>query len=420
MKNREPDPAHGSWFLRDERPCRPSNYLEVGTDLPRPEAPEGATSRLVSSSVLFITSTSGNQKSRRVGAGGAESTGGRLEVSNQAPASATRLFARSVGVYIAEADGCPIVRRGFWEGPMEPQQPTPVVAWEPPPTQEAPRREGEPVGALHNNRSPSTFTLGDAITTGFGLVAKPTFVVPVLIIGVVVNAIVSAIVQPLIPSQIGSGSTISSEQVTGILRGAFSTVILSIIGSILINLYGQIWTVEATSGSLPSVDRVIGLAAKRWLGIIGTGITVGVISIGLLIVSFIVMALAFVALGNLGLLVLLALIVVDIWVGARLSMAGWLAAEGLPIADSIAGSWQITRNNLLRIIGWGIGYGIVFAIVGGIVGIILSFVPVIGPGISETISLALGYGAGVTLYRRTQAAARPPVATTEAPAAATA
>lgn len=303
---------------------------------------------------------------------------------------------------------------------MEPQQPTPVVAWEPPKAEQPAPRAGEPVGALHGNRSPGTFTLGDAITTGFSLVGKPTFIIPVLIVGVVVNVIVSAVVEPLIPATIAPGSAISSEQVAGILRGVFGSVILSIIGSILINLYGQIWAVEATSGPLPAVDRVVGLAAQRWLGILGTGVSVAVITIGIIVASFVVMALAFAALGNLGVLVFFAVIVFDIWVGARLSMAGWLAAEGHPIAASINGSWQITQGNLLRIIGWGIGYGIVFGIVGFAVGLILAFVPAVGPGIADTIQVALGYGAGVTLYRRTQAAARPPVTTSEEPAPATA
>ena len=44
------------------------SYLEVGTDLPPPSAPKGATSRRVSSIVLFIRSTSVTTSQRR-GAG---------------------------------------------------------------------------------------------------------------------------------------------------------------------------------------------------------------------------------------------------------------------------------------------------------------------------------------------------------------
>ena len=79
---------------------------------------------------------------------------------------------------------------------MEPQEPVPPVSWEMPPEPPAPR-SGEPTGALHNHRSPSTFTIGDALTTGFGLVAKPTFIIPVLILGIIINTVVGLLIGPL-------------------------------------------------------------------------------------------------------------------------------------------------------------------------------------------------------------------------------
>ena len=290
---------------------------------------------------------------------------------------------------------------------MEPQQPAPTVSWEPPP-QAPPPREGEPIGALHNNRPPSTFTLGDAISTGFGLVAKPSFIVPVLAIGIVVNFVVELAFRPFVNSTINPSTGLGPQQISALMGPLLVSLLLGIVGGILVNLYGQIWAVEATSGPLPQPDRVLSLAGGRWVGVIGTGIAVAVIMIVLLFGMVILAGISAAALGNLSILVFLAIAVVAIWISARLSMAGWLAADGLSISNSINGSWRITQGNVLRIVGWGLAYGIVFAIVGMILTAILAFVPTIGPAIAQSLSIAFGYGAGVTLYRRTQAAASPP------------
>jgi hypothetical protein len=296
--------------------------------------------------------------------------------------------------------------------PQQPAQPAPVVNWETPAAPPPPPRTGEVTGALFANRSPSTLTLGDAFTTAFNVIRKPMFVGPLLVIGVTVNGIVDAALGPLISQSVASGATpgatLSAGDVQNMVGGFLAALVVGIIGGILINLYGQIWVVEASSGPLPTIDNVVSVVGRRWIGVIGTGIVVGLISLALIFGLVIIGGLAYAALGNLGILVVLALIVVFIWVAARLSMAGWLAAEGRSISESIAGSWLITNGNLLRIIGWGIAYGIAFAIISAILGAVLSFVPYVGSGIASTVSLALGYGAGVTLFRRTQAAAMPP------------
>lgn len=288
--------------------------------------------------------------------------------------------------------------------PQEPAQPAPVVSWETP-AAPPPPRAGEVTGALFANRSPSTLTLGDAFSTAFSVITKPMFVVPLLVIGVIVNAVVDAAFGPMISQGVSPDGTLAPGDVQGMISGFLGAIAVGIIGGILINLYGQIWVVEASSGPLPTIDAVVNVAGRRWIGVIGTGIVVGLISLALIFGLVIIGGLAVAALGEIGILVILALIVVFAWIAARLSMAGWLAAEGRSVSDSISGSWLITNGNLLRIIGWGIAYGVVFAIVSAIIGAVLSFVPYVGSGIAQTISLALGYGAGVTLFRRTQAAA---------------
>lgn len=294
---------------------------------------------------------------------------------------------------------------------MDPQQPTPTVEWAPPEAA-TPPKSGEPVGALHNNRPPSTFTIGDAITTGIGLVGKPSFIVPVLAIGIVVNFVIELALRPFITTTFDPAARLGADQLGALAGPIIISILLGIVGGILINLYGQIWAVQATSGPLPQPGSVFALAGSRWVGVIGTGIAVAILMIGLFLVLLLVTGAITAALGNAGILAFLAMLVGVIWVSARLSMAGWLAADGLSISNSINGSWRITSGNTLRIIGWSLGYGLVFAIIGAILAAILAFVPTIGPAIAQSISLAFGYGAGVTLYRRTQAAASPPARTT--------
>jgi hypothetical protein len=298
----------------------------------------------------------------------------------------------------------------------------PVVHWETSPSGGQGDATGLGTGELLHGRAAGSLTLSDAITTGFTVVSKPTFILPILVIGVVVNTVVSAVFSPIITSTVGSGQAgdLSGAQIGSFVGAAFASVILAIIGGVLLNLYGQIWAVAATSGPLPSVGAVFEALGGRWISMIGTGIVVGVIGIGLLLAVILVSAITGAIVGALGILVALAGVVLSIWVGARLSQASWLAASGASVSEAINGSWKITENNLLRIIGWGIAYGIVFAIIGVVLSAILGLVPVIGPAIAQSINAAFGYGAGVVLFRRTQAAAAVPVPSTEAPAASSA
>ena len=290
--------------------------------------------------------------------------------------------------------------------PAQPASSEPAVAWQPS-AQGGGHAGGPGTGALFNNRPAASLTLGDAITTGFTIVSKPTFIVPILVIGLVVNAVVSLLFTPVLNAVTPSTTTGDlSGFNTGALAGAVvGSVIFGIIGGILLNLYGQIWAVSASSGPLPTTNDVIALMSQRWAGIIATGLVVGAITVVLLLVYLFVMVLTFAAAGVLGLLVMVAGAVGLAWVGAKLSMSGWLAAEGANVGDAINGSWKITQGNLLRIVGWGFAYGILFGIVAGVLGAVLGLVPVLGPAIAQAIGSALGYGGGVTLYRRTQAAA---------------
>src|SRR4051812_23512009 len=305
--------------------------------------------------------------------------------------------------------------------PSEPEQPAqpsePVVQWQPS-TDEGTHAPGPGTGALFNNRPAASLKLLDAITTGFTVLSKPSFIGPVLLLGLIVNVLVSLVFTPVVRTVTPATSTtgVPAFDTGAAVGAAFGSITLAILGGVILNLYAQIWAAAASSGPLPTVGQVLELLKARWGGIIGTGLVVAGILIGLLIALVLVVGVSLAVLPPLGFLVLLAGVIGYAYVSSRLSMAGWLAASGGSVSESVNGSWRITEHNLLRIIGWSLAYGIVFAIVAGILGAILGLVPGVGPPVGQAIGWALGYGGGVTLFRRPRAA---PAMAPAAPATAT-
>jgi membrane-anchored glycerophosphoryl diester phosphodiesterase (GDPDase) len=121
--------------------------------------------------------------------------------------------------------------------------------------------------------------------------------------------------------------------------------------------------------------------------------------VGMLTVAFLAEGLV----AGLAILLVIVALVVGVWLTARLTMAGWLAAEGRSIRESLRGSWRMSQGHVGRIVGWQIAFGLLFGLFAFVLGELLSVVPYVGSGVTEAISLALGYGAGVVLYRRVQA-----------------
>jgi hypothetical protein len=264
---------------------------------------------------------------------------------------------------------------------------------------------------LYGGRPARELTLTDAIMTGFRMAMQPNFVIPIMVIGVIVNAIVYAALVPLV-----TGLIVGDEDASGILSGGLvlsgivGAVVAGAIGGIVVNLYGQVWATMASVGEPPTMQAAFARVAERWVAILGAGIVVAVVGLGIFVAGGILAA----ALGTVGILLLLVAVVLAIYVGARLSLAGWLAADGMAAMDAVRSSWEISASRVLLIIGWGLAAGIVFGIVGGILGAILGLIPLIGQPIATTIGVAFGYGSGVTIYRKVTAT---PEAATAAPVA---
>ena len=251
--------------------------------------------------------------------------------------------------------------------------------------------------ALFGGKSSSQLTLSDALMVGFRTVMQPNFIIPIIVIGAIVNVIVIAAIVPIVTSLVLGGATGDTPGIGGaIVASILGAVIATIVGGLILNLYGQVWATMASVGDAPTVKDAFERVKVRWVGMLGAGIITGAITLGIMIVGGILAAI----LGALGALVLIVAVVAAVYIGARLSMSGWLAADGAAAMDAIKASWALTQGKLLLVVGWGFVFAVVFGIIGAIISTVLGIVPVVGPALSQAIVSAFGFGAGVSLYRK--------------------
>lgn len=250
--------------------------------------------------------------------------------------------------------------------------------------------------ALFGGKSPEELTLTEAITVGLKMVLQPNFVIPILVIGAVINVVLIAAIIPIIIGIMVPSTTESAVFSGAIITGIVGAVFAGIIGGLLLNLYGQVWATMASVGEAPTMQAAFNRVGERWMSILGAGIIAGLATAGILLLGGIIGAI----LGAVGILVILVAAVIAIYVGARLSMAGWLAADGSAAMVAVQTSWAMTQGRLLLIVGWGLAFAIVFGIIGAIIGAILGIIPLIGPALAQTATSAFGFGAGVSLYRK--------------------
>ena len=263
-----------------------------------------------------------------------------------------------------------------------------------------------PHSALFGSVKPANLTLSNAIEAAFKALGKVSFIGPILVISVVINAIIElAIGDTLRSMTLTPGTRPTMADLNRILQAAGVSFIVTFLGGVLVSIYGQVWAVAASVGPFPTVGETFALAGRRWISILGAVLLVSVVSFGLVALAVLLLvviagfsqAIAFGA--------SVGLIIVFIYVAARFGMAAWLAADGQSAIASVQTSWRMTENQVLRIVGWSLAYGLLIALLAGALGALLRPLPLIGTGIAQGITLALGYAAAVTLYRRTQAGA---------------
>ena len=275
----------------------------------------------------------------------------------------------------------------------------------PPPPSPPPAGQG-----LFRGVPPMSLSLGTAIEVACRALAKPAFVVPIFAISIVINAVTEILLGPTLEQfqSLSSGARPSIDDINQLLGALGVSLAISLVGGVVAAIYGTVWAVAASVGPFPTFGETLALVGRRWARVLGASLLVGAITVVALVAGVVVVAILGQLSAAVGFGVAVGLIVALVWLVARLYMTSWLAADGLGVSASLRGSWQITEGGVLRIIGWTFAYGLLFALISGAAGIVLGRIPYVGQGIATGFTLALSYGAGVTLFRRTQASAAPP------------
>ncbi len=277
----------------------------------------------------------------------------------------------------------------------------------PPPAMPPEPAAPPPTSGLFGAVQPRDLSLGTAIEVGFRTLGKPAFIGPILAISVVINAIIELTLLPVISRSITFTPSGRPElgDLSALLGALGVTLVVSLIGGLFVAVYGQVWAAAASVGPLPTVGETLRLVGRRWIGVLGASLLVGLMTFGLVAAGAAVIVILAGISDAIAFGVAVGLVIVFVWFVARLFMASWLAADGVGVIASVQASWRLTEGSVLRIVGWSIAYGLLFALLAGALGAVLGQVPLVGAGIGQGIALALGYGAGVTLYRKTQATA---------------
>ena len=273
-----------------------------------------------------------------------------------------------------------------------------------------------PTSALFGSIEPRNLGLGTAIEVAFKALAKPAFVGPLLVISVMINAVLEVAFAPLMRSLTTTpGAQPTIEDLNAILGAAGVAFVVSIIGSTIAAIYGTVWAAAASVGPFPTIGEALSLVRRRSAGVLGAAILVSLIQLGLIALGAVVL----IVLGQINRAITfgvgVGLVIVFVWLAVRLYMTPWLAADGAGVTASVRGSWRMTEGGALRILGWTIAFSLLFGLLAAAIWLVLGRVPFIGSGIGQGLTLALTYGAGVTLYRRTQASATPAATVPGAP-----
>jgi len=152
--------------------------------------------------------------------------------------------------------------------------------------------------------------------------------------------------------------------------------------------------VSIVAGWFLLANAIAGLRATevtlRWVVSAGLRAFVADMLVALVLVGLLLLS---VSLGVAGLVVLLAAFPVLIYAAIRLQLWSLAIFDGNTIDGGARASWGLTRNAVLRALGWGaaiFGLGLIVAVVDGLIGFALGGVPVIGRAVASAIETAFG------------------------------
>jgi len=252
--------------------------------------------------------------------------------------------------------------------------------------------------ALTQGKKGKALSFGDYLTTGVRSLFTPAFSLPIIVLGIAVSYVVKLTLGSAINS--GLASTGSTDANIGAIGSGLA---IAFVTGLFINVYGQVYAVMATaSAKMPTIGEAASTAVSRWLNVLAAGLLGALCTVGILVVGLLVVTAGAASLGSqAGSGLLLVFGFVFVYMMLRLGQAGWFAADGMGPVDALKASWSKTQGSLWRIFGWSIGGGIVFSIIGLVLGMIVGALPVeIADPVKTGISLCFTYGSGAVMYRR--------------------
>ena len=175
----------------------------------------------------------------------------------------------------------------------------------------------------------------------------------------------------------GSAGQIDPAELPRLMAGPFAVGVVSVVA-------GWFLLANAIAG-LRANEVTLGWVLSAGLRAFMADMLVALVLVGLLLVS--------VSIGVAGLLVILAAFPLLIYGAIRLQLWSLAIYDGTTIGGGARTSWGLTRNAVLRALGWGaaiFGLGLVVAVVDGLIGFALGGVPVIGRVVTSAIDTAFG------------------------------
>ena len=253
--------------------------------------------------------------------------------------------------------------------------------------------------SLLNGKKGKDLGFSDFVSSAVRGLFMPYFSLPIIVLGVGVGFATDLVVGPIL-----AGQVVNAGEIGVLLGGVLATLVISIITNIFIAVYGQIYAALATSAktSAPTMGEAMAVVGQRGLSVFAAGLLVGLATVAVIIVGFIVVGGAIISnAGGVTYLLFLASIVVVVYLLMRLGQAGWFAADGMGALDAINASWNRTQGHMLTIFFWGLGGVVVFRAVGWLISQLTGPLPVgIGTAIGTSVGLVFTYASGSVLYRR--------------------
>jgi hypothetical protein len=234
-------------------------------------------------------------------------------------------------------------------------------------------------------RPPAVVTLGEAIRLAARYWRETA---DRWVLAVVAVALATTLAEWLLGGSVLNQDTFSRMLVPGSVNQIDPSELPKILAGPL-----EVGLVSLVAGWFFAANAIAGLRAREvtlgWVVAAGLRSFLASMILALAFGSIVLVALA---LGTLGVVLLLALLLVAIYVGIRLVFWTLAIFDGTGIDAGARQSWALTRGAVLRVLGWGLaafGLALVVTIIDIVIEVLLAGIPVAGAFVTATLDAAL-------------------------------